>query len=152
MLAHEQFDPTLSEADKREIEKYKAEFDTIGTQVNPLYKKLRDIQTRYLAEYEGELADAHTGKASMNRYKEELYFLINCEIGLNQSRLKPLYEDLASHSVSDSKKILENEMSFLYLQPEMDQTIMTNGEEYYLIDIAAGPNLPDDLKALPSSV
>jgi hypothetical protein len=68
---------------------------------------------------------------------------------LNQSRLKPLYEDLASHSVSDlcyvpkdftemikqavnsgpsshdSKKILENEINFLYLQCEMDQTIVT---------------------------
>lgn len=80
MLAHEQFDRTLSEADKREIERYKAELDTIDTQVKPLYKKLRDIQTRYLVEYEGELTDPHTRKASMNRYKEELYFLINCEI------------------------------------------------------------------------
>jgi hypothetical protein len=43
ILAHEQFDRTLSEADKREIEKYKAELDTIDTQVKPLYKKLRDI-------------------------------------------------------------------------------------------------------------
>jgi hypothetical protein len=80
ILAHEPFDRTLSEADKREIEKYKAELDTIDTLVKPLYKKLRDIQTRYLVEYEGEFTDLHTGKAIMNRYKAELYFLINCEI------------------------------------------------------------------------
>lgn len=80
IVAHEQFDRTLSEADKHEIERYKAELDTIDTQVMPLYKKLRDIQTRYLVEYEGELNDPLTGKVCMNRYKEQLYFLINCEI------------------------------------------------------------------------
>lgn len=80
ILAHEQFDRTLSEADKKEIEKYKTELDNIDKQVTPLYQKLRAIQTRYLVEYEGELFDPLTGKPSMNRYKEELYFLLNCEI------------------------------------------------------------------------
>ena len=80
MLAHEQFDRTLSDADKHEIERYKAELDTIDTQVMPFYKKLRDIQTRYLVEYEGELVDPLTGRASMNRYKEELFFLGDCDI------------------------------------------------------------------------
>jgi len=95
---------------------------------------------------------------------------------LKPSRLKPLFEDLASHSVSDlyyipkqltgkiqnavskrptsndPKKILENEVSFLYLQSEMDQTVITNGEERYLFDIAIGSELSDDLKALLSGV
>jgi len=81
---------------------------------------------------------------------------------LNQGRLKTLYEDLASHSVSDlyyvpkaltgkikqaivnapsshdSKKILENEISFVYIQCEMDETVLTNGVENFLIDIAMG--------------
>jgi hypothetical protein len=80
VLAHEQFDRTFSEADKKEIEKYKTELDNIDQQVMPLYRRLRDIQTRYLVEYEGELVDPLTGKPSLNRYKEELYFLLNCEI------------------------------------------------------------------------
>lgn len=91
---------------------------------------------------------------------------------LKPSRLKSLFEDLASHSVSDlyyvpkalterikqvvisgpsshnSKKILENEMGFLYLQSEMDETVIRNDEECYLFDIAIGPKLPDDVKAL----
>jgi hypothetical protein len=95
---------------------------------------------------------------------------------LKPSRLKPLFEDLASHSVSDlyyvpkvitgkiqnavtqrptsndPKKILENEINFLYLQSEMDQTVITNGEERYLFDIAIGSELSDDLKALLSGV
>jgi hypothetical protein len=95
---------------------------------------------------------------------------------LKQRRLEPLYEELASHSVSDlyyvprelterikqavirgpsshnSKKILENEMSFLYLQSEMDQTVISNGEECYFFDIAIGPKLPDEVKALFSNI
>jgi hypothetical protein len=95
---------------------------------------------------------------------------------LNRSRLKSLFEDLASHSVSDlyyvpkeltekikqavvrqpsshrAEKILENETRFLYLQAEMDQTVITNGDECYLLDIAIGSNLPHDLKALFSDI
>ncbi|HYF68773.1 MAG TPA: hypothetical protein VD884_11600 [Ohtaekwangia sp.] len=91
---------------------------------------------------------------------------------LKPTRLKPLFEDLASHSVSDLyyvpkalterikqavisgpsshdfKKILESEMSFLYLQCEMDETVMRNDEECYLFDIAIGQKLPDNVKAL----
>jgi hypothetical protein len=80
VLAHEQFDRTLSEADKLEIERYKAELANIDSQAAPMYKKLRDIQTLYLVEYEGEQYDPLTDKLSINRYKEELYFLINCDI------------------------------------------------------------------------
>jgi hypothetical protein len=95
---------------------------------------------------------------------------------LNESRLKSLFEDMASHSVSDlyyvpkeltekikqevvsrpsshcAEKILENETSFLYLQAEMDKTVITNGEECYLFDIAIGSNLPHDLKVLFSDI
>lgn len=80
VLAHEQFDRTLSDSDKLEIERYKAELENIDSQAAPMYKKLRDIQTLYLVEYEGEQYDPLTEKASINRYKEELYFLINCDI------------------------------------------------------------------------
>ncbi len=93
---------------------------------------------------------------------------------LKQDRLKTLYEDLASHSVSDlyyvpkaltetikqavmsapsshdSKKILENEMSFIYIQCEMDETVLRNGEECYLFDITIGSKLQDSLKSLLS--
>lgn len=95
---------------------------------------------------------------------------------LKPSRLKPLFEDLASHSVSDlyyipkpltvkihnevskrptshnSKKILENEVSFLHLQCEMDQTVITNGEECYLFNVTMGSDLSGDLKALFSCI
>jgi hypothetical protein len=95
---------------------------------------------------------------------------------LKQERLKPLYEELASHSVSDlycvpkqltakildavheyptshdPKKVLKNEISFLFMQCEMDQTVITNGQECYLFDVAMGPELSGDLKALFSSV
>jgi hypothetical protein len=95
---------------------------------------------------------------------------------LNQSRLKSLFEDLASHSVSAlyyvpkeltekikqaaisrpssyrAEKILENETSFFYLQAEMDETVLTNGRECYLFDIAVGSNLPHDLKVLFSDI
>jgi hypothetical protein len=90
---------------------------------------------------------------------------------LKQDRLKTLYEDLASHSVSDlyyvpkaltekirqavvvapsshdSKQILESEKSFVFLQCEMDETVMSNGEENYFFNIAIGPKLPDPVKA-----
>jgi len=95
---------------------------------------------------------------------------------LKQDRLKSLYEDLASQSVSDlyyvpkpltekikqavitapsshdSKKILQNEMSFFYLQSEMDETVIRDGEECYLFDLAIGPNLPHEVNALFSNV
>lgn len=91
---------------------------------------------------------------------------------LKPSRLKSLFEDLASHSVSDlyyvpkaltqrikqavisgpsshnSKTILENEMSFLYLQSEMDQTVMRNGQELFLFDLNMGPTLTENIKNL----
>lgn len=95
---------------------------------------------------------------------------------LKQDRLKPLYEELASHSVSDlyyvpkqltgkilnavreyptlhdPKKVLKNEVSFLFMQCEMDQTVITNGQECYLFDVAMGSELSADLKALFSRV
>jgi hypothetical protein len=95
---------------------------------------------------------------------------------LNQGRLKTLYEDLASHSVSDlyyvpkalteeikqsvvsapsshdSKKILQNAASFIYIQCEMDETVISNGDECYLFDVAIGQELPDEIKTLLSSV
>jgi hypothetical protein len=95
---------------------------------------------------------------------------------LKQDRLKTLYEDLASHSVSDlyyvpkalsekikqsvmtapsshdSKKTLENEMSFIYIQCEMDETVVSNGVENFLIDIAMGPELSQEVKALFSDI
>lgn len=91
---------------------------------------------------------------------------------LKQSRVKPLYEDLASLSVSDlyyvrkelteiilnaaskdpsshnSKTILENETTFFYLQTEMDQTVMRKGEEYYLYDVIMVQDLPENVIAL----
>jgi hypothetical protein len=91
---------------------------------------------------------------------------------LKQDRLKTLYEDLASHSVSDfyyvpreltgkilnavreyptshdPKKVLKNEISFLFMQCEMDETVITNNQECYLFDVAMGPDLSGDLKAL----
>jgi hypothetical protein len=95
---------------------------------------------------------------------------------LKPTRLKPLFEDLASQSVSDlyyvpksltekikqaiitaplshdSKKILKNEMAFIYLQCEMDETVISNGEECYLFDVAIGQELPDDIKDMLSNV
>lgn len=95
---------------------------------------------------------------------------------LNQGRLKTLYEDLASQSVSDlyyvpkaltekikqavvstpsshdSKKILEHEMSFIYIQCEMDETVLTNGVENFLIDIAMGAGLPPQIRSLFSDI
>ncbi len=95
---------------------------------------------------------------------------------LKQDRLKALYVGLAAHSVSDlyyvpnavtekikqavinapsshdSKEILQNEMSFVYLQCEMDETAISNGEECYFFDFAIGPNLPDEVKALFSNI
>jgi hypothetical protein len=95
---------------------------------------------------------------------------------LKPTRLKPLFEDLASHSVSDlyyvpkqltakilnavreyptshdPKKVLKNEISFLFMQCEMDQTVITNNQECYLFDVAMGPDLSGDLNALFSSV
>lgn len=95
---------------------------------------------------------------------------------LNQGRLKTLYEDLASHSVSDlyyvpkaltekirqavvsapsshdSKKILQNEMSFIYIQCEMDETVISNGVENFLFDIMIGPELSEEVKALFSNI
>lgn len=93
-----------------------------------------------------------------------------------QSRLKPLYEELASHSVSDlyyvpkaltekikqavisgpsshdSKMILRNERDFFYLQSEMDQTAIINGEACYFFDIAIGQKLPEEVKAVFSVI
>jgi hypothetical protein len=95
---------------------------------------------------------------------------------LNQNRLKSLFEDLASHSVSDlyyvpkeltekikgavisrpsshrAEKILENETRFFYLQAELDETVITNGKECYLFDIVVGADLPQDLKVLFSDI
>jgi hypothetical protein len=95
---------------------------------------------------------------------------------LKPDRIKPLFEDLASHSVSglyyipkqltekvqnvvskypashDPKNLLENEISFLFMQCEMDETVTTNGEECYLFDVAMGSELSSDLKALFSNV
>ena len=95
---------------------------------------------------------------------------------LNQGRLKTLYEDLASQSVSDlyyvpkklteeirqavmsapsshdSKKILEHEMSFIYMQCEMDETVITNGVENFLIDIAMGAEVSPEIRALFSDI
>jgi predicted nucleic acid-binding Zn-ribbon protein len=79
-IAHERFDRTLSEADRDAIEKYQVELENIEDQVSPLFKKLRDIQTRYLVEFDGESIDNITNRTSMHRYTEELYFLTNCEI------------------------------------------------------------------------
>lgn len=91
---------------------------------------------------------------------------------LNQGRLKTLYEDLASHGVSDlyyvpkaftekikqavvsapsshdSKKILEDAMSFIYIQCEMDETVLRNCVENFLIDIAMGTELSPEIRDL----
>lgn len=56
-----------------------------------------------------------------------------------------------ARSAHDSETILENGTCFVYLQCEMDDTFVSDGEECFFVDIAIGPKLPDHVKALFSA-
>jgi hypothetical protein len=65
---------------KSKADAYRNELSSIDEHGLIRCLKLRNAQTRYLVEYEGEVADMQTGRISDRCFQEELYLFENCDI------------------------------------------------------------------------
>ena len=78
-FAKEKFNMTNADTDRKKIEKLKAEIISIERQLAPLFIQLRQIQAKYLVEYEGEVINNYTGP-SKEIYREVFFLTTDCNI------------------------------------------------------------------------
>jgi thymidylate synthase len=69
------------------------EIQLLQTQILPLQKQLRDLQTKYFVEYEGELINIHNNNSKYwNSYSEELFFKNECDINTFEHPISSINE------------------------------------------------------------
>lgn len=101
-FAKEEFNKTYADTDRQEVEKLKAEIASVEGQLEPLFVQLRQLQAKYLVEYEGEFINIYTGPTK-EIYREVFYLTTDCNIdtfanGWNLA--DPVVNDLA-YEVAD---------------------------------------------------
>jgi len=81
------------ESIRNSLVKAETEINQLQSQISPLQEQLRNLQTKYFIEYEGELINIHNNNSKYwNSYSEELFFKNECDINTFENPISNIYE------------------------------------------------------------